>query len=260
MCIKNQPQEQIRMSLSKKMNLCVNPYPILPGHVTIPCKKHHRQELLLHLEELSQIYDKLPTDYTLFYNGPYCGASAPDHFHLQGVPKKYVPLINWYDLLRKEAKPIAQNIVIENSKHNELEISETKLFYIKNYLCPLFVIESNQWQDMTNMAEYLFSHLYQDDGEWEPKFNAFIWKPKKLSQTNFIVIPRSKHRPNCYYDNENRLAVSPGALDMAGIVVTPYPNDFQKITATDVEHIIKEVGYPFEIIEQIVQNIIDENL
>jgi hypothetical protein len=54
--------------------------------------------------------------------------------------------------------------------------------------------------------------------------------------------------------------VSPGALDMAGIVVTPYPNDFQKITATDVEHIIKEVGYPFEIIEQIVQNIIDENL
>lgn len=260
LCIKNQPQEQIRMSLSKKINLCINPYPILPGHVTIPCKKHHRQELLLHLEELSQVYDKLPTDYAMFYNGPYCGASAPDHFHMQGVPKKYVPLINWYDLLRKEAKPIAQNIVIENCKRNELETSETKLFYIKNYLCPLFVIESNQWQDMTNMAEYLFSHLYQDDDEWEPKFNAFIWKPKNLSQTNLIIIPRSKHRPNCYYDHENKLAVSPGALDMAGIVVTPYPDDFQRITATDVENIIKEVGYPFETTEQIVQNIIDDNL
>ena len=261
LCTENQPTEQIRMSLSKKLNLCVNPYPILPGHVTIPSKKHQRQDLLPHVKEVAKIYDKLPASYAVFYNGPYCGASAPDHFHMQGVPKKYIPLINWYEQLRKEAKPIAQFTAIENCTPNELDISETKLFYIKNYLCPLFVIESNQWEDMEYMTKYLFNHLNKGDEEWEPKVNIFIWKPKELSQTNLLIIPRSKHRPDCFYpDSEKQLSVSPGALDMAGIIVTPNPDNFQDITSTDIENIIKEVGLPFETADEIAQNIINENL
>ena len=163
---------------------------------------------------------------------PYSGASAPDHFHYQGVPKKLVPLINAYERLKKGSTPILLDCrMIEEDYPEELQLEETKLFYIDNYLCPLFAIES-QWGDMESMLNTLFKYLPKEKGEWEPKVNVFIWKPKEGASTHALIIPRSKHRPACYFEEgEKQMLVSPGALDMAGIIVTPREKDFLQITA-----------------------------
>lgn len=256
LCEANQPEEQERMDLTVHLDLCINPFPILPEHITLPHKKHVRQEIKNYLNEEFDVFEQLSTDYALFYNGPYSGASAPDHFHYQGVPKKLVPLINAYERLKKGSTPILLDCrMIEEDYPEELQLEETKLFYIDNYLCPLFAIES-QWGDMESMLNTLFKYLPKEKGEWEPKVNVFIWKPKEGASTDALIIPRSKHRPACYFEEgEKQMLVSPGALDMAGIIVTPREKDFLQITAEDIENIIREVGLPFDEANQIVENI-----
>ena len=257
LCQKNQPKEQRQLDVTWNLNLCVNPYPIVPGHLTIPAKKHTPQHVPTYLAEVYDLFKQLPTDYAVFYNGPYCGASAPDHFHFQAISKKYIPLIAQYNQLKKSAKPIATQYNYINSMIGRCK---SYLYYINGYACPLFAIES-KGADFDELFKKLWDQLPISSEEWEPKMNIFIWKGKGLRSTNLLIIPRSKHRPDCYEaENENQLLVSPGALDMAGIIITPREEDFHKITSTDVESIIKEVGLPFDEADQIAENILKEKV
>ena len=124
LCRENQPKEQEAMEIAGCYNLCVNPYPILPQHITLPLKSHRPQEFHeSFISDLNKLLLQLPADYTVFYNGAACGASAPDHFHFQGVPKKYVPLIEQYHSLKSSAR---------------LLDSEHSFYYIDSYVCPIF--------------------------------------------------------------------------------------------------------------------------
>ena len=237
LCRKNQPTEQKAIKVADGYHLCVNPYPILPGHLTIPSTKHIRQEIPADfLKTLEELFTKLPKGYAMFYNGAYSGASAPDHLHYQGALQCHIPLI-------------AQYAQWEDTK----EAIDEHIYYIKDYACPLLAIE---WSG--NMPEIgltdvlkLFPKISE---EWEPKFNLLAWQegPKKV----LILIPRSKHRPDCYLaEGDSLLMVSPGALDMAGIIVTPRKEDFDKITAEDIRNIMQEVGLSQETAQEIITKI-----
>lgn len=251
LCKKNQPTEQRRLHMPKGMDLCVNPYPILPRHITLVWSTHKKQSIDLWLKNYTEWTENLSDKYALFYNGPLCGASAPDHCHLQGAYKKHIPLIDQYDKLNKK------KIFVQEKDSEEKEVTKTALYYIDNYLCPLFVIET-QNDTAYDMIQLLYKHLPKKKGEKEPKVNIFIWKTKKPGKMCVLVIPRDKHRPHCYYaEGEEQLLVSPGALDMAGIIVTAREEDFQKITPEQIESIIGEVGITFKEAKNIVKNIQD---
>lgn len=224
LCRENQPEEQKVIKITDEYHLCVNPYPILPGHLTIPSIKHTRQEVTFNItEDLENLLLNLPEGYAVFYNGAKSGASAPDHLHFQAVPQCHIPLIAQYGQWKYTRKEI-----------------DTDFYYINDYICPLFAIE---WIDEYCEIgwEDLMEHLPKTAEEWEPKFNLLAWK--EGYKTILVVIPRSKHRPECYFaEGDSQLMVSPGALDMAGIIVTPRKEDFDKITANDIRSIIKEVG------------------
>ena len=97
LCRKNQPEDQRVCPIGDGYNLCVNPYPILPYHITIPSAEHREQILPADFcNTVSTLLNELPDEYALFYNGALCGASAPDHLHFQGVPTEHVPLIAFY--------------------------------------------------------------------------------------------------------------------------------------------------------------------
>ena len=49
--------------------------------------------------DLSKILD----EYVLFYNGPKCSASAPDHMHFQAGNKGFLPLEDNYAALEKNS-------------------------------------------------------------------------------------------------------------------------------------------------------------
>lgn len=238
LCRENQPIEQKAVRIAGNYNLCVNPYPILPQHVTIPSICHVRQELPSDfLQTLEQLFKELPEGYAVFYNGAYSGASAPDHLHFQGAPQHYIPLIAQYGQWKDTRTAVNDHV-----------------FYITGYTCPLFAIEWEGTLPPINLKE-LLALFPKTEEEWEPKINLLAWQ--EGGRTILVMIPRSKHRPFCYNAEEgNRLLVSPGALDMAGIIVTPRKEDFDKITADDIRQIMQEVGLSAEKAHEIMQQII----
>lgn len=237
LCRENQPKEQKAMEVAGRYNLCVNPFPILPQHITLPLKSHHPQEFQEgFISDLNKLLLQLPANYTVFYNGAACGASAPDHFHFQGVPKEYVPLIEQYHSLKTSAQ------LLDN---------EHSFYYIDNYVCPIFAIETDCPMPDIHLEE-LLRHFPIAEGENNPRFNIFAWREE--GRLFIIFIPRSKHRPDCFFaEGNDQCLISPGALDMAGILVTARPEDFEQMDTEKVASIIREVGLPFEQAETIVQ-------
>ncbi len=241
LCANNRPVEQGIYDVEGLYDLCVNPYPILPQHLTLINKEHTHQALDLpdHYYEYRDILEEhLPESFVLFYNGAHSGASAPDHFHFQAVPKELVPLVQHYHRLKESA------------------LSLGKAFYLDGYPCPLFSIEGGHDSDAPRQLEALLNLLPTLEGEVEPRLNLFAWKEGDTFIT--LVIPRSKHRPDCYSaEGEAQCIVSPGALDMAGIIVTPREEDFRKLTATDIRNILCEVGLDREEARRIAKKISD---
>ena len=239
LCRKNQGVEQSALDVGRNFHLSVNPYPILPLHVTLP--HHAHQPQILDEEswnDLRFLIDSLPEQYTVFYNGAFSGASAPDHFHYQGVPQQYVPLIAHYSTLRKQAK--------------HLHYEETDVYQINGYLCPLFAIEVPLGSEHFDLLSFL-KHFPKAENEAEPRLNLLAWR--EGNRYILVIIPRGKHRPSCYSaEGDQQILVSPGLLDMAGILVTARQEDFEKITSEDIRQIIGEVGLSQQQAEQIATN------
>ncbi len=259
LCAENRPAEQGIFECVEAYDLCVNPYPILPNHVTIISKEHREQVANMpdfYFDYNDILFDYLPESFVLFYNGAHSGASAPDHFHFQAAPKEYVPLMKQYEELKKDAMLLGSEtdtFTKDIFGGSDEEVS-CQAFYLDNYVCPLFCIEGGRLSPASGMLDKLCKLLPTVEGEAEPRMNIFAWKEGNTIIT--LVIPRSKHRPDCYSaEGEAQMIVSPGALDMAGILVTPREEDFRKTTADDIRSIIREVGLDREEARRIANEI-----
>lgn len=244
LCLENKPNEQdeIIISLDEPFSLRINPYPILPGHLTISSLKHQDQVLAdktirqLPGKLISWLEEYFASGYVLFYNGAKCGASAPDHFHFQAVKQSDVPVIQQWERLMETAVR-EKEIKTENG-------NTYSSFQITSYICPIQVFICNHSADiLPEMINQYLESLPLHEGESEPRYNLFAWQDKQRGFT-MAYFPREGHRPACYTaTGGEQLLVSPGALDMAGLLVTPRKEDFDKITESDITQIYKEVAY-----------------
>lgn len=244
LCPENKPNEQdeIIISLDEPFSLRINPYPILPGHLTISSVKHQDQVLAdktirqLPGKLISWLEEYFVSGYVLFYNGAKCGASAPDHFHFQAVKQSDVPVIQQWERLMETAVR-EKKIKTENG-------NTYSSFQITSYICPIQVFICNHSADiLPEMINQYLESLPLHEGESEPRYNLFAWQDKQRGFT-MAYFPREEHRPACYTaTGGEQLLVSPGALDMAGLLVTPRKEDFDKITESDITQIYKEVAY-----------------
>lgn len=244
LCPENKPNEQdeIIISLDEPFSLRINPYPILPGHLTISSLKHQDQVLAdktirqLPGKLISWLEEYFASGYVLFYNGAKCGASAPDHFHFQAVKQSDVPVIQQWERLMETAVR-EKEIKTENG-------NTYSSFQITSYICPIQVFICNHSTDiLPEMINQYLESLPLHEGESEPRYNLFAWQDKQRGFT-MAYFPREEHRPACYTATRGeQLLVSPGALDMAGLLVTPRKEDFDRITESDITKIYKEVAY-----------------
>lgn len=244
LCPENKPNEQdeIIISLDEPFSLRINPYPILPGHLTISSVKHQDQVLAdktirqLPGKLISWLEEYFASGYVLFYNGAKCGASAPDHFHFQAVKQSDVPVIQQWERLMETAVR-EKEIKTENG-------NTYSSFQITSYICPIQVFICNHSADiLPEMINQYLESLPLHEGESEPRYNLFAWQDKQRGFT-MAYFPREEHRPACYTATRGeQLLVSPGALDMAGLLVTPRKEDFDRITESDITKIYKEVAY-----------------
>ena len=226
LCEQNRPKEQMQKQVDRNFTLLVNPYPIMPQHFTIPLKAHRPQSIGMNYGEIYRLLDAYPT-LTVFYNGPKCGASAPDHMHFQAICSGMLPLQNDWARLSRDL-----DVIIEKDGKGSIAIA-------KGAAIPLFVIRSNDASTGEQLFRALYTVLPMHGGDTEPMMNIVAWHDETAYIS--VVIPRSKHRPDCYFcDGDAKRMVSPGALDMSGFIVTPRKEDFERITPDEALGILKE--------------------
>ena len=248
LCEHNRPEEQVDYSIAKRYQLLVNPYPILPRHFTIPLRHHQPQAILERYEDMMNITDGLGDEMIVFYNGPLCGASAPDHMHFQAGSRGVVPLErDWdsnYRKTRSRVYPISEEELLEASRLEDIA-DNTGIFSLRGYVCPGVIIITRT----ASANAYLFKKIYDvlpvPEGATEPMMNILAWKEASSTDGSprivSVIIPRSKHRPECYYaEGDKKILVSPGAIDMGGMIITPREEDFRKITPDVAGCIIRE--------------------
>ena len=238
LCDKNRPKEQISKQIDERFLLLVNPFPILPIHFTIPARKHQPQSIYKNYGEMHRFLS-LHSELMVFYNGPKCGASAPDHLHFQAGTSGILPLqANWQRLSRNLTDIISLN-------------DDEKIALIHDFVVPVFVIISKS----EDSDEALFQRLYKSmpvrGDETEPMMNIIAWR--KGDEYISVVIPREKHRPEAYFaEGDAQMMVSPGALDMSGLIITPREEDFRKLTEESATAILQECGVSTDKMNSIV--------
>lgn len=223
LCPANLPAQQKGIPFGGHYQILVNPFPIFPRHLTIPDLNHTPQRIEGRLEDMMELARQL-TDFTIFYNGPRCGASAPDHAHFQAGNRGFMPIeADWKN-------QIAGRIA---------DYGKATLYYLNDQPRTTLVIQSS---DMAS-ANHLFSlicRLLPEQPEGEPMLNLLVMYDE--GAWTLFVFPRAKHRPACYTaEGDARLLSSPASVDLGGVFITPVEADFHKISPAIMEQILSEV-------------------
>jgi hypothetical protein len=242
LCLKNLPESQKGILYQDEYLILCNPAPIFPSHFTISCVSHLPQEYEAALDVMLNIAKDLNPEFTVFYNGPVCGASAPDHLHFQMSPRRSIPV-----------------------EVDAVEVRRRKRFYYKhhvagftlaNYGRPVIIIESS---NKDQLAQFIRSML----NEWksviglpdEPKMNVLCSYQEEIWRV--ILFPRSKHRPDIFFkEGEERMLISPAAVDIGGLIILPRENDFLRIDAPLIESIFKEVSVEPSLVQKILEGMV----
>nr|WP_319265781.1 DUF4922 domain-containing protein [uncultured Draconibacterium sp.] len=230
LCAANRPVEQRGVTFGE-YEVLVNPFPIFPEHFTIPAFTHTPQQIKGNFGNMLDLAQAME-GFTLFYNGPKCGASAPDHFHFQAGNKGFMPIDDEMTALKE--------------KYGDIWVKDNVNYCaIKDGLRNFFVLESASKMYMINAFAFIYSELENQESEEEPMLNILtryingVWR--------ILVFPRALHRPSQYFaDGKENILISPASVDMGGVLITPQEKDFLKIEKADIESILKQVLLPVD--------------
>lgn len=209
LCQANRPAEQEGINWEAasghKYTILINPFPIFPRHLTIPDVEHTPQRIEGRIGDMCELAAELP-GYTIFYNGPKCGASAPDHMHFQAGNSDF------------------------------LSIFDTK--------APFGVVRINAKSPAQAVSEFekLYEKLPVPEGEEEPMMNILC--RYEGGEYQIAVIPRKKHRPSFYGSEEGQMLLSPASVDLAGVLITPVEKDFNALNDEVAAKVYAELCYP----------------
>ena len=241
LCEKNRPGEQIVLPFGEGFDILVNPFPILPVHFTIPSRHHQLQAIAENYVQIHRLLRAYP-QLMVFYNGPKCGASAPDHLHFQAGTSGILPLQRDWQRLYETSLPLL--------KLNDAE----GIYEIKDYICPTLAIVSHTERHDVELFSRLYEALPLKEDETEPMMNIVAWRNGDAFIS--VVFPREKHRPDCYSaEGEAQCLVSPGSLDMAGLMILPRQSDFEGMTAERAKAILREVSLSDEAMNEVVKRL-----
>lgn len=241
LCADNRPAEQFHLKFEgrkgRMYNIQVNPYPIFPGHLVIVREEHIPQAIWHHFPDMLDFAMKY-RDYTVFYNGPGSGASAPGHLHFQAVPRLSMPLERAVDAyLDKPGEVLAS-------------VKDATLYRYAGFAEGVFALKATTSKSMAKLFYRLLDCTDKVEGDIEPKFNLFAYC-RDGEYRAFVTLRAAKRSHHYYSDGPDHLTISPGAADMAGFFVAPFEEDFEKVTSADLEEMLSEVSISREEREMI---------
>ncbi len=226
LCEKNRPSQQRSLSFNSEYVVLVNPFPIFPEHLTIPNISHTDQRIIGNFGSMLDLAASLD-DFVIFYNGPKCGASAPDHLHFQAGIKGFLSI---------------EVDFLNNKCCREVRrIGNITIFHWPNYQRGTISLNGKNKVDLIECFNRVYRKLQilQPD-EVEPMLN--ILAIFEHGEWIIHIFPRTLHRPAQYFESgEKQLILSPASVDMGGVLITPREEDFIKISKEDVQDIFKQV-------------------
>lgn len=239
LCAKNRPPEQVPLSWNN-YHIQVNPFPIFKQHFTIVEQEHCPQLLSPErIHDMLVLARALP-DYTIFYNGPSCGASAPDHFHFQAGNRHYMPI-------EQETDSYAELLGMS---------PEVSIKYHPNELREVLILESNSIASLTQTVSNICGLIGQVVPQLpEPMVNLLALY--KNSHWRVYIFPRRAHRPAQFFEEgENKVLFSPGTVDCGGVIILPAEKDFEQMNHSLLQDMFKQVTFTpeqFSILKELIQ-------
>ncbi|MDR1984771.1 MAG: DUF4922 domain-containing protein [Prevotellaceae bacterium] len=226
LCIENIPNEQQGIPVFNDFFILVNPFPIFDKHLTITKLQHINQSIADNAETMLNLAAAL-TDYVIFYNGPKCGASAPDHLHFQAGNKGFLPVENEFAEMKNR---------LQTYKYKSVEIS-----FASDYLRRMITLQSNNKNDLLEIFRKTYGIFAElQPHETEPMLNIICCADK--DEWTVHIFPRAKHRPSQFFaEGDAQLLISPASVDLGGVFITPRYCDFEKITKHDIIDIFNQV-------------------
>lgn len=244
LCTQNLPEVQQGLPFGDRYMILVNPFPIFPQHLTVPLLEHSNQRILEHFPDMLELGRQLER-FVIFYNGPKCGASAPDHMHFQAGNKGFLPMQKDWELLKRDYASLL------------LRREGVSLFRLTGYPQAAFVVESSDREKLVRCFRRIYDLLPVGEGEEEPMLNILC----SFENGHWIVwiFPRRLHRPSQYFDEgPERLLISPASVDLGGIFITPREEDFNRLSPTDIEDILHQISITPASMEELC-NYLKEN-
>lgn len=225
LCAANRPEVQRGIEW-RDYDILINPFPIFPRHLTIPRREHVDQQLVPYISDMFDLARELP-DFVVFYNGPKCGASAPDHMHFQAGNADFLPLVGDYFNLKQAGRTEK----VEN-------VEEAETYLLKDYLRVVYCVESTDTEALKESFMKLYNSWIEKE-DVEPMMNVVcLYREGKWY---LFVIPRGAFRPWQYTaEGDKQLLVSPATVEVSGLFITPVKEHFERITKEDVVDILTQ--------------------
>lgn len=225
LCAVNLPDEQWGIEFLNKYQILVNPFPIFRKHLTIPLQQHTDQRIQSHFGEMLLLAQSI-NQYVVFYNGPQCGASAPDHFHFQAGNKGFMPIDSEFETIEKTRL---------NSKNN------CNCYAIDHYLRKTVVLTGPDIHVLIDWFNNGFEFLKTcTPSDPEPMLNILaLWTGVEW---RVFIFPRKKHRPDQYFKEGNdQILLSPASVDFGGVFITPREEDYYKLDENMIRNIFEQL-------------------
>jgi len=242
LCLDHLPEGQKEILYRSDYLILCNPMPVFSSHFTVSHLDHRRQAIAEHIDTFLQLMADFGSGWTVLYNGPTCGASAPDHLHFQAAPSGQMPI-------EKE---------IRGEKRLTLmtQVYGILLYQVRDLGREVIILEGDEpmavGSALKGFLKALKKVLLIDE---EPMVNiAGFYKERKW---HLVIFPRRKHRPDAFFrKGDDRVVVSPGVIDMEGVLITPVEKDFERLDAASVEDLYKEVSLEGETVQRAIAAIV----
>ncbi|HLA68519.1 MAG TPA: DUF4922 domain-containing protein [Bacteroidota bacterium] len=228
LCVENLPREQDGFLYANDFVILCNPAPIFPQHFTVSHLRHRPQALEPFLSQFLLMARNFSPEFSVFYNGPQCGASAPDHMHFQASPIGLIPV-------EHEAQQSVRRTTVAS-------FEKTEILTLKDFGRETIIVEGSDSERIGKILKKLLASLKKAVGTTEePMVNILCSFSEALWRV--ILFPRAKHRPDAFFRNDDsRILVSPAAVDMGGLIITPSERDFNRLDGRIIESIYSEVS------------------
>jgi len=239
LCLDHLPQAQKGIFYRKDYLILCNPMPIFFSHFTISHLDHRLQTIAEHIDTFLQLMADFGSGWIILYNGPKCGASAPNHLHFQAAPSGKMPI-------EKE---------IRGEKRLTLmtKVDSVLIYRAKDLGREVILLEGDDRMAVGSVfngyLDALKKVLILNE---EPMINIAGFHEKR--KWRLVIFPRRKHRPDIFFKGgDARVVVSPGVIDMGGLIITPMKKDFERLEGAAVKGIYKEVSLERKIVEKTIE-------